>query len=273
MSDNTGYAIKIDGLSWSFGERRVLEEINLTIQRGKFYSIIGPNGSGKTTLLRNITRALEPKGKTILIDDRDITRIRGRELAKKMACVYQNVNVDFDFNVMDIVLMGRTPYLGRFEIEGSKDIEIVLKAMEMTNTLHLKDKKINEISGGERQRVMAARAIAQDTEILLLDEPTSNLDVHHQIELLNTVRQLNEEKNVTVVAVLHDLNLAAQYSDYIILMKEGRVIACDEPEVVLTKENIEGLYNIEFCIIKNPVNNRPYIIPVANQFRGKGEAL
>jgi iron complex transport system ATP-binding protein len=267
MLHSTEHSIVVNKLNWSFDDIKILDEISFNIEKGKFYSIIGPNGSGKTTLLKNISRALEPERETVFVLNNDLLKLTGKELAKKMACVHQNTNTDLDFQVMDIVLMGRSPYLRRFQNEGDEDISIAKKAMEMTNTLHLKSKKFNELSGGEKQRVIAARAITQDTEILLLDEPISHLDIHHQIELLDTVKTLNKRKRTTVIAVLHDLNLSAQYSDYLILMDKGKIVSYGTPEEVLTEENIKKVYNIDICLISNPATGKPHIIPISKGAR------
>lgn len=259
-------AIEVRNLDLSFGDDQVLHDICLSIEKGKFYSIVGPNGSGKTTLFKAVSKILgSTKGK-VFIDGADLRKISGRELARKVSMVPQNTVVDFEFSVMDIVLMGRTPYIKKFGSESEADMEIAKKAMEMTNIWHLRHKSINEVSGGERQRVIIARAIAQDTDIILLDEPISHIDLRHQIELLDTLRNLNRSRGVTVVTILHDLNLAAEYSDEIVLMDKGRVLSCGSAHEVLTKQNVEQVYNIEVDMIENPRTKRPHIVPVYGQF-------
>lgn len=264
MNKNSCNPIIIKNLNYNYGETHILDNININFERNKFYSIIGPNGSGKTTLLKNILRTLPVESKSIYIDDQDLTSFKNKDLAKKISSVPQNTNIDFQFSVFDIVLMGRTPYLKRFETEGNKDLLIVQEAMEMTNTWHLKDKNINELSGGERQRVIIARALAQQCEIILLDEPISNLDIQHQIEILDTIKYLN--RNVTIVAVLHDLNLAAQYSDSLILLNNGKIVSYGTVEEVLTEKNIRSAYNMDTYIIKNPVTGKPHIIPISRNY-------
>ncbi|MDD3225808.1 MAG: ABC transporter ATP-binding protein [Clostridium sp.] len=266
MSKDLTYSIKIKNLSCTLGNEKILHSIDLKLEKKKFYSIIGPNGSGKTTLLKNISKSLEPLKSTVFIEGADIRDLRNKSLAKKLSCVPQNTEINFDFSVMDIVLMGRTPYIKNFQSESSADIEIAKNAMNLTNTWHLKDKNINDLSGGERQLVIIARAIAQETDILLLDEPISNLDIHHQIKILDTIKTLNIEKNITVITVLHDLNLAAQYSDYLILINQGKIQANGLCEDVLTKENIKKVYNMDTCILKNPVTGKPLIIPIGKKF-------
>ncbi len=258
-------AIEINNLSYSFGESDILHNINISFAKNNFYSIIGPNGSGKTTLLKNLGRALEPSKKTVFIENNDILDFKNKALAKKLAVVPQNTILDFDFSALDIVLMGRSPYISRFQDESKEDYAIVKKAMEMTNTWPLKDKYMNQLSGGEQQRLLIARALAQDTDIILLDEPISHLDIQHQVEILDTMRSLN--KKVTVIAVLHDLNLAAQFSDYLILINKGSIVAEGTPEKVLTEANIKKVYNINICMIKNPVTGKPHIIPISKQLK------
>ncbi|OPJ55391.1 ABC transporter ATP-binding protein [Alkalithermobacter paradoxus] len=258
--------IKVNNLNWSFGNEKILDNIDIQIEKGKFYSIIGPNGSGKTTLFRNISKALEVPRNSIFIENKDISKLSSKDISKRISCVPQNTIVEFDFSVMDVVLMGRTPYLRRFQDETNGDIQIAKKAMEMTNTWHLKDKKINQISGGERQRAIIARAIAQSTDIILLDEPISNLDIHNQVEILDTIKRLNKENDLTVVAILHDLNLASAYSDEILLLNKGKIVSKGTPEKVLTEENIKSVYNMKVSMIKNPSTGKPYIIPIFNQF-------
>lgn len=260
--------ITIKDLLWKYGDETILDGISLEINKGKFYSILGPNGSGKTTLLKNMLKILSPEKETIYIADTDIYRINAKEMAKKVGSVPQDTSVDFDFSTLDIVLMGRTPYLKRFEVEGEKDLQLAREAMEMTDTWRFKDKSIKSLSGGERQRVIVARAIVQQTEILLLDEPISHLDIHHQVELLDTVHNLCRDRRITVGAVLHDLNMAAQYSDYLILLHGGKIVCIGTPEEVMTKEVIEKVYQMECCIIKNPVTNKPHVIPI-----GKGRRV
>lgn len=262
MESRADYPIKIQNLGWKFGDRQILKDINLTIKKGYFYSIIGPNGSGKTTLLRNIAKSLEPTPKSVFVDNIDVTKLSRRNMAKKLSVVPQNTNIEFEFTVTDIVLMGRSPYIGRFQAESSRDLEIAERAMRSTNTWHLRDKPITQISGGERQRVIVARALAQNTDIMLLDEPVSQLDIHHQIELMETIQALIKERHITVVSVMHDLNLSAQYSDYIILMNEGKVVCQGTPHDVITEENIKRVYKLYSYIMNNPVTGKPYIMHV-----------
>lgn len=261
MELNTVYPVRVNGLNMSYGTVKVLSDISMKLERGRFYGILGPNGSGKTTLLKSIAKALKLKAGTVFIGDADVNNMRNRELSTKVACMYQSTESSCDFSIMDVVLMGRYPYINRFQREGNSDRDIAHKAMVASNVWHLKDRKINEVSGGERQRVYVARALVQQTEVVLLDEPVSHLDIHHQMEVLDIIKGLTRE-NKTVVTVLHDLNLASAYCDHLILINEGAIISQGEPGKVLTSENIEKAYGIKPHIIRDVRTNKPYILPV-----------
>lgn len=260
MKDN---CLEIKDLTFSYdSDNNILKKLNFNIEKGKFYTILGPNGSGKTTLIKIIAKALKVDRNKVLLNDEDINIIKSNTLAKKIAVVPQYTSTEFDFSVQDIVLMGRSPHISRFSSPGEKDNNIVQNAMELTNTWHLRHKNINALSGGERQRVIVARAISQETEIVLLDEPISHLDIHHQIEILNNIKRLNKEKKKTIIAVLHDLNIATAYSDYMILMNNGKIHSSGTPEEVLKKEVIKEVYGLDVHILYDPIGNRPFIVPI-----------
>ena len=251
--------LEIRDLSVGYGRRRVLDEISLKASEGEVVGIIGPNGSGKTTLLKTITKVLEPISGTVFIDGMDVNEMQSTQIAKKVAVVSQVISINFEFTVEDIVLMGRTPY-----IKGSEtveDINLVRDAMEKTNTLFLKDRLITHLSGGELQRVIIARAFAQNPKILLLDEPTSHLDITNQIDILNLVKNASR-KGMVVIAVIHDLNLAAYYCDKICLLQDGKLISAGTPGQVLTPSNIERAFNITVEVMPNNITNSLYVIPV-----------
>lgn len=254
-------------LNWYYGNSHILKDINLGFETGKFTTILGPNGSGKTTLLRNITMALIPNRGTVFLKKRDILSYTNRERARNMAVVPQNTYIDFDFSALDIVLMGRQVYLERFEDEGPEDMEIAKYAMEYTNTWDLRDRPVTQLSGGEMQRVVIARALAQEADILIMDEPVSHLDIYYQMEILDLIKMLQFEKNLTVIAVLHDLNLASQYSDHIVLLKDGYVKAKGVPKEVITEANIEDIYGVDVCIIEHPQTGSSYVIPIKKAIR------
>lgn len=251
---------RIDNLHAGYNGTEILKGVSFDIDSSDFIGVIGPNGSGKTTLLRSMSRALPPISGCIEFDGKNIYSIPAREFARKVAVVPQDTLVAFDFSVLEIVLMGRSPRLGRFAVEGSKDIEIAIKALERTGTAHLRDRQINALSGGERQRIMLARALAQEPEVLLLDEPTSHLDINYQYEIMDLVRSLNRERGLTVLAVLHDLNLASQYCDRLILSGQGKIQASGSPQEVITSDNIRRVYGVEVWVRKHPTNGRPYVI-------------
>lgn len=253
------YALEVKNLKFGYTEDLTLKDISFKIKKGKFISIIGPNGSGKSTLLKNLNRIYTPNKGKVILESVDINRIKTKELAKKIALVPQNTTIDYEFTVEEIVLMGRHPYKKRFQMEDNNDYEIVKEALELTNTFHLKDRIITEISGGERQRVIIAKALAQNPSIILLDEPTSHLDINHQIEILNLLRKLNKEKGTTIVLVIHDINLASRYSDEVIMLNEGKIVGIGSPEDVITKGNIEFAYNLKVAIEKSKYTDSIYL--------------
>jgi iron complex transport system ATP-binding protein len=257
--------LRIDGVECRYGSIKVLENVNLTVKEGDFVGILGPNGSGKSTLLKSISQVLKPFKGTIFLDKTDIYSMKSVDLAKHMAVVPQESNIGFSFTAMDIVLMGRNPHMKRFEMESEKDMAIVRKAMNQTNTWHLADRPINELSGGEKQRVVIARALAQEPKVLLLDEPLTHLDMSNQLEIMDLVRDLCQKEHLIVLAVIHDLNLAGRYCTSAILLKNSRVYAAGPLDKVLTCQNIKSVFNVDAIVKKSPVTNSPYIIPLSPQ--------
>lgn len=256
------YALEIKNLEFGYNENLVIKGVSFNVEKGKFISIIGPNGSGKSTLLKTINHLYNPTKGSILVDGVNINNMKKRDIAKKIAMVPQDTVVDYDFTVEEIVLMGRHPYKGRFQKEDEGDFNIVNESLEMTNTLKLKKRLITEISGGERQRVIIAKALAQKPSIILLDEPTSHLDINHQMDILNLLKKLNQEQGTTIVLVIHDINLAARYSDEIILINKGQIWDMGKPEHIITNENIESIYNLKVAIEKNKYTDTTYITPI-----------
>lgn len=255
-----GESISIKNLSFAYDKVAILNNINLDFNKGKFYSIIGPNGSGKSTIIKNISKSLGPKSKSVFINNRDICRLNNKTLAKLMAVIPQNTIIDYQFTVSEIVMMGRSPHKGRFEDFNAEDERIIKKHMKATSTWGLKDKFITELSGGEAQRVIAAKALSQETDIILLDEPTSDLDIQYQIEFLKIFSDLKTDK--IIIAVLHDLNLASIFSDEIVLINKGKVVAKGTPWEVINEENIKDVYNISVKVFENPISKCPHIIPI-----------
>ncbi len=255
--------MQIKNLSFSYGDERILKQLNLIIGKKTFLSIIGPNGSGKTTLLKNMARNLKPSQGVIFIEGRQLSDYSTLQLAREMAVVHQNPEVGVEFTVHDIVMMGRHPYIGRFQRENQQDTAIVSQALQWTNTFHLQDRYIGEISGGERQRVMIAKALAQEPTILLLDEPTSFLDIHHQIEILELLKKLNRERQISVIAVVHDLNLAARYSDEVMLLHGGGILALGSTEKVMTAEQLQKAYEMEMIVDRNVYTGSLQVLPLS----------
>ncbi len=251
--------LDIDDICCKYGSYNVLKEIKLSINKGDFVSIIGPNGSGKSTLLKTITRFVRPVKGVIFIDNINIFNFSDKQFAKKIGFVSQNYHFNFDFTVEDIILMGRNPHLNLLEKEDLKDYKIIEDAMILTDTLKFKDKKITQLSGGETQRVLIARALAQEPEILILDEPISHLDINYKFEILELLKTMNQEKNITIIIALHDINLASYYSEKIILLKEGSIFAAGEPEDIINKRNLKNVFNVDSDVTVHPVTNKPYI--------------
>jgi iron complex transport system ATP-binding protein len=259
--------IDVDSISFRYRNEWVLQDLSLQIGRGEFLGVIGPNGSGKTTLLKILCRLLSPQQGTVLFEGMPVERMSRPDIAKRIAVVPQESYPLFPFLVVEIVLMGRSPYLGRLMFERAKDLEIARKAMEWTETLSISERSIDELSGGERRRVFIARALAQEPEVILLDEPTANLDIHHQVEFLDLLLGLNRERGLTILMASHDLNIAAEFCDRLILLQKGRIYRAGTPGEVITKENIETVYGCEVWVDPHPVTGAPRIHPLKKGVR------
>jgi len=242
-----------------YDDRPALRDITLTLARGQFLGLVGPNGSGKSTVIRALSRVLRPSRGQVLLDSVDIYRMTARELARRLAVVGQDNPIGFDFSVREIALMGRAPHLGRFGLERSRDYAIAEECLDLTHTRVLADRPITALSGGERQRCFIARALAQQPEVLLLDEPTAHLDISHQIEILDLARRLTAERGLATLVVLHDLNLASQYCDLLALIAEGRLLATGPPREVVTEDNIRAAYRADVHVRLSPASDRPYV--------------
>ena len=251
--------VNVDDLYYSYGNIQALKGVNFKIDGYKMVGILGSNGSGKTTLLKNISGYLKPSKGNVFIMGRSIYKMRAKDRAMLIGYVPQDMYFDFEFTSYDVVMMGRTPYLRRFQRETEKDVISVREAMILTNTWDLKDRYVNELSGGQRQRVYIARALAQEPKILLLDEPISHLDVKYQIEVLSILKQLTA-KEILVFAVLHDINLSSQFCDLILLMKDGEIISIGTPNEVITEENMKMAFSVDADVIRNPIIDTPLIV-------------
>jgi len=255
--------LTIDGIDCSYGSIKVLENIQFAIESGEFLGILGPNGSGKTTLLRSISRVLKPKKGTIFIGDADIYKLKPLEVAKQLAVVPQDTPITFDFTALEVVLMGRNPHMPRFRMESREDLDIAKNSMDLTDTWQFADRPITELSGGEKQRVIIARALTQEPQILLLDEPTTHLDICNQLEIMDLLKQLCTTKKLLIIAVFHDFNLAARYCDSIILLKEGKIMAVGESTKTLTSENVKQVFNVDTIVKTHPVTGTLHVIPIS----------
>lgn len=251
--------IEVNSISFRYHEEWVLQGISFRVERGEFVGVIGPNGSGKTTLLKILYRLLVPQKGEILFELISMKKMDRKDIAKRIAVVAQETQLLFPFSVLETVLMGRSPYLGHLMFESEKDLEIARKAMEWTRILPFSERPMDELSGGERKRVFIARALAQEPEVILLDEPTANLDIHHQTDFLDLILALNRERGLTIVMASHDINTASEFCDRLILLQGGRIYQMGTPKEVVTKENIESVYGCEVWIDQNPVSGMPRI--------------
>lgn len=251
--------IKLDGIGFRYQTHRVLKNVSFDVVKGEFLGILGPNGSGKTTLLKVIDGLLKPQEGGVWINDVPAGRLKKNNLAKTIAVVAQDFQMIFPVTVQEMVLMGRAPHLNKWRFEGETDFDIAREAMELTDTLSLAHRSMAALSGGERQRVLIARALAQQPQILLLDEPTAFLDIKHQVDFFDLVKSLNRRTNLTVVAVTHDINLAALYCERIALMKSGSLHCLGSPEEVITEENIQAVYETDVAVDQSPATRRPRI--------------
>lgn len=250
--------ISVQELGFAYEEREVLKDISLEVGKGEILALVGPNGSGKTTLLRNISGVLRPKAGAVYLDFKELGKFNPRELAQHLAAVEQERRVGFDFTVRELVELGRLPYLGRLERLGPRDHEVVRRAMKLTHVEEFAERPISKLSGGERQRVFLAIALAQEPQILLLDEPTAHLDVKHQLELMQIIGG-QAQAGLTVVMALHDINLAAAFAHRIVLMAGGRVVASGTPGEVLTPKRLRAVFGVEAMVRKRPATGGVYI--------------
>lgn len=247
------------GVTCGYAADPVLAEASVAVSPGEFVAVVGPNGSGKTTLLRAMSRVLAPREGAVALEGRDLYALSARESALAIAVVPQETSIEFEFTCGEVVLMGRSPRLGRFGSEGGRDREVVRESMERTGTWELRDRPVTELSGGERQRVILARAFAQEPRVLLLDEPTAHLDLAYQVQVLRLVRAMRDERKVAVLATLHDLNLAASVADRIVLLSKGRVAAEGPPGKVLAEDVLGPVFGPELKVRPHPETGRPFV--------------
>jgi iron complex transport system ATP-binding protein len=241
--------LHVDNVSFAYtardGEAFSLREINLTVMRGSVAGLLGPNGCGKTTLLRIMAGGRKPERGTVRLDGADMAALSRKEIARRVAVVPQETHPSFDYSVMEMVLMGRHPHLGTFAIEGPADMEIAADALAATATSHLAGRPYMTLSGGEKQRVVIASALAQASDVLLLDEPTASLDLGFQVEIASLLRRLNKERGVTMVLATHDLNFAAALCTHVVMLRSGRVLTQGATHDVITAPMVRELYDVE----------------------------
>lgn len=248
--------VKVDNASWVIESQKIVDSVNLEVLSGEFIGVIGPNGSGKSSLLRMIYRLYHPTSGLIILDERDIWSISAKEVAQNEAVLPQESISDFDFTVEEIVFMGRTPHKKIFDVDTSEDVSIVKKALFRVGMESFAQRNFRTLSGGEKQRVLIARALVQQAKVLILDEPTNHLDIRAQLEILELLRSLS----VTIIIALHDLNIAATYCDRLYLLQTGQVVAHGQPHDVLTANMIESVYGVRAEVETHQSTGRLHII-------------
>ena len=253
--------IEVNNLTIAYSRNVVVRDINFTLEPGQITGLVGPNGCGKSTIVKAISRIMAPISGHVAFNGRDVSRITQMELARLVGVVPQIPLLPSNFTAFEVVLMGRNPHLGLFQYESRRDIEIAWQAMEKTRTWHLSGRRIGELSGGEIQSVVIARVLAQQTQAILLDEPTSNLDIGRQIEMLDLMKEMCRKQELTVGVALHDLNLAVQYCDRLILLYDGAIKAEGTPAEVVTQDNIREVYGAGSAVYS--IDGLPAILPKA----------
>jgi iron complex transport system ATP-binding protein len=267
MTDTTS-RLHTDAVSLGYGERKVVDQVSVEIPDGKVTVVVGPNACGKSTLLKGLARLVRPQGGAVILDGEEIHKRPTKEVAKVLGLLPQNPIAPDGVVVADLVGRGRHPHQGVFTRWSAEDRAAVEEAMVLTDTFGLADRVVDELSGGQRQRVWIAMALAQGTDLLLLDEPTTFLDVAHQVEMLDLLTDLNAERGTTVVMVLHDLNLAARYADHLVAVSKGRVYAVGDPSAVLDTTLVRDVFGMESTVIDDPVSGTPLVVPIGRHRSG-----
>ncbi|WP_430867319.1 ABC transporter ATP-binding protein [Demequina aurantiaca] len=257
----SSHTLEANQLSLGYGDRLVVDNLSLEIPPGKITAIVGANACGKSTLLRSMTRLLSPRSGHVLLDGKSVHRMPAKELAREMGLLPQSPIAPEGITVADLVGRGRHPHQRVMSRWTRQDDEAVAAALEATETLELAERAVDELSGGQRQRAWIAMALAQETDVLLLDEPTTFLDVAHQVEVLDLLTDLNRERGTTIVMVLHDLNLAARYADHLVAMVDGGVHAVGTPGAVFTVDMVRAVFGLESAVIEDPTSGTPLMLP------------
>ncbi|WP_030610019.1 ABC transporter ATP-binding protein [Streptomyces sclerotialus] len=259
--DRTASRLTARGLTLAYEDRTVVDGLHLDVPHGAVTIIVGPNACGKSTLLRALGRLLKPRAGAVLLDGTDLARIPTKKIAQSVGLLPQTPVAPEAITVADLVARGRQPHQHWWQQWSEADERAVTEAMARTDVADLADRPVDELSGGQRQRVWIAMALAQETDLLLLDEPTTYLDISHQVEVLDLVRQLNHERGRTVVAVLHDLNQAARYADHLVAMKAGRIIAQGPPAETVTADLVRDVFGLDSVVVPDPVTGSPLVVP------------
>ncbi len=262
--DSIAERVSVEDLTIAYGEHKAVSGVSLAVATGKVTILAGPNGCGKSTLLRSIRRIHAARSGRVLLDGIDIARLKERDLTRAIGLLAQSPSAPEDMTVAELVRLGRYPHQTMLQPWSSADADAVAEAMFGTGVGHLADRRLGTLSGGQLQRVWIAMVLAQETDVICLDEPVNHLDMAHQIECLDLVSRLNVERHRTVIVVLHDLNLAARYADRLVFMKDGAIVAEGAPETLMTEELIGKVFGIRCQIINDPVHNRPMCIPIRN---------
>lgn len=258
--------LKVENLSSGYGENVVLKDVDFQMEEGEFIGIIGPNGAGKSTLLRTILRIIPSLEGNIFFRGKNIVQIPRRVLAREVAYVPQQTQAWFSFSVGEILRMGRYPFLKRWETEKKKDLEIIQEKINLTGIENLTSRNLEELSQGERQMVFITRALIQEPKLLLLDEPTAHLDIGHEMKIFDLLHRLNSQNNISIISVLHDLNLASQYCNRLFIMKDGRIIKSGTPLEVLNYKIIEEVYGTVVVVKENPITKKPHVFTIPEKF-------
>ena len=261
----------LNGVSFRYDSQWCLEGIDFELKKAEIVGMIGPNGSGKSTLLKIMDGLLKIQKGEILLRNKPISRYRRADIAKQIAMVPQESTFRFPFSVFEVVLMGRFPHLGLFPFEGKEDLEIAQQSMRLTGTLDLARRSIHELSGGEKQRVLIARALTQRAQVILLDEPTSFLDIRHKVEIFELISSLTQTQGLSVIIVSHDISLAAQYCQRMVLLNKGSVYRIGEPAEVITVDTISTAYQCPVLVDKNPISKTPRVTVLSR--RGKDDTF
>jgi iron complex transport system ATP-binding protein len=253
-------SLQTQNVDFSYYDGLVLCDLNLTLKRGELVGLLGPNGSGKTTLLKVLSGLLPPRRGRVFLEGQDVRRLKRREIARRVAVVPQELDSPFGFTAYEMVMLGRTPHVRPLVGAARRDRQVVGEKMRLTTTWELAGRPFSELSGGEQQRVILAMALAQEPDVLLLDEPVVHLDISHQIEILELIKRLNRDRNLTVLATMHDLNLAALYFDRLVLLDRGRVVARGTPAQVLHEESIRNVFGTVVQVQEHPTRRTPHIV-------------